>query len=258
MLIKNIHLQLRKGLNMGIIKIAVCDDEKIFACKMKKIIDIYFTKKQIPYEVDIYPSGKLFIESDIRMMEYQIVFLDINMKEIDGLETARRLRKVGSNTFIIFVTAFINYTLEGYKVDAIRYLLKTSDNFEQSVEESLNAVFQKMEYVPVIKKINFKECTINISLEKIIYIESTLHKLTFHVWDGGTIIKYTMYETLNNVSKMFTDDFMRIHQSYLVNLKFVKKLVGNDILLSNDKLLPIARSRLNEVRNRVAIYKGEM
>lgn len=191
-------------------------------------------------------------------MEYQIVFLDINMKEIDGLETARRLRKVGSNTFVIFVTAFINYTLEGYKVDAIRYLLKTSDNFEQSVEESLNAVFEKMEYVPVIKKFNFKECTINISLEKIIYIESTLHKLTFHVWDGGTIIKYTMYETLNNVSKMFTDDFMRIHQSYLVNLKFVKKLVGNDILLSNDKLLPIARSRLNEVRNRVAIYKGEM
>lgn len=243
---------------MGIIKIAVCDDENIFAQKMKKIIATYCTKRQIPYEIDIYQSGKLFIANNIKMMEYQIVFLDINMKEIDGLETAKKLRKICRDTFVIFVTAFINYTLEGYKVDAIRYLLKTSDNFEQSVYESLNAVFQKMEYVPVIKKFHFQEGTKNIALEKILYIESVLHKLTFHIWDEETIISYTMYETLNNVSKMFTKDFVRIHQSYLVNLRFIRKLVGNDVLLSNDNLLPIARSKLKEVRNRVAIYKGEI
>lgn len=242
---------------MGVIKIVVCDDEIIFAGKLKKIIDSYCIQKQIPYKIDIYQSGKEFITDNIKIAEYQIVFLDINMKEIDGLKTARELRKLCHETYIIFVTAFINYSLEGYKVNAIRYLLKTDINFKQSVYESLDAVFQKMEYIPIIKKFNFREGNKNISLEKILYIESILHKLEFHIFDEE-IVLYTMYGTLNNISKMFTKDFVRIHQSYLVNLRFVKKITGNSLLLFNDITLPIARTRLKEVRNIVALYKGDI
>lgn len=242
---------------MGIIKIAVCDDEIIFAEKMKTIIDTYCMEKQIPYEVDLYQSGRDFITNSIKMMEYQIVFLDINMEGIDGLETAKELRKLCKETFVIFVTAFINYTLEGYKVDAIRYLLKMSENFEQSVYEALNAVFQKMEYTPIIRKFCFQEGNKNVALERILYIESVLHKLTFHILEED-IISYTMYETLNNITGMFNKDFVRIHQSYLVNLRFVRKIDKKDLILSNDISLPIARSKLNEARKRVAIYKGEI
>lgn len=242
---------------MGIIKIAVCDDEIIFAGKMKTIIDTYCMEKQILYEVDLYQSGRDFITNSIKMMGYQIVFLDINMEGIDGLETAKELRKLCKETFVIFVTAFINYTLEGYKVDAIRYLLKTSENFEQSVYEALNAVFQKMEYTPIIRKFCFQEGNKNVALERILYIESVLHKLTFHILEED-IISYTMYETLNNITGMFNKDFVRIHQSYLVNLRFVRKIDKRDLILSNDISLPIARSKLNEARKRVAIYKGEI
>lgn len=211
---------------MGIIKIAVCDDEMIFAEKMKTIIDTYCKEKQIPYEVDLYQSGTEFIADTIKMTGYQIVFLDINMEKTDGLETARELRKLCKETFVIFVTAFINYTLEGYKVDAIRYLLKTGENFEQSVYEALNAVFQKMEYTPSIKKFCFQEGCKNIALEKILYIESSLHKLRFHILDDE-IVSYTMYDTLNNITELFNKDFVRIHQSYLVNLRFVRKIEGS-------------------------------
>lgn len=242
---------------MGIIKIAVCDDEIIFAGKMKTIIDTYCMEKQILYEVDLYQSGRDFITNSIKMMGYQIVFLDINMEGIDGLETAKELRKLCKETFVIFVTAFINYTLEGYKVDAIRYLLKTSENFEQSVYEALNAVFQKMEYTPIIRKFCFQEGNKNVALERILYIESVLHKLTFHILEED-IISYTMYETLNSITGMFNKDFVRIHQSYLVNLRFVRKIDKRDLILSNDISLPIARSKLNEARKRVAIYKGEI
>ncbi|MCM1233744.1 MAG: LytTR family DNA-binding domain-containing protein [Ruminococcus flavefaciens] len=242
---------------MGIIKIAVCDDEIIFAEKMKTIIDTYCMRKQIPCEVDLYQSGKEFIANTVKMAGYQLVFLDINMEETDGLETARELRKFCKETYVIFVTAFINYTLEGYKVDAIRYLLKTGENFEESVQEALNAVFCKMQYMPNIRSFNFQEGYKNIALEKILYIESVLHKLTFYILEKE-INSYTMYETLNHVTGMFNGDFVRIHQSYLVNLNFVRKIDGNDLLLSNDISLPIARSKLKEVRNRVAIYKGEI
>lgn len=242
---------------MGVIKIVICDDEIIFAGKLKKIIDSYCKQKQIPYKIDIYQSGKEFITDNIKMVEYQIAFLDISMEETDGLEAARELRKLCHETYIIFVTAFINYSLEGYKVNAIRYLLKTDTNFKQSVYESLDAVFQKIEYIPVIKEFNFCEGNKNISLEKILYIESILHKLEFHILDEE-IVLYTMYGTLNNISKMFIKDFVRIHQSYLVNLRFVKKITGNNLLLFNNITLPIARARLKEVRNMVALYKGDI
>lgn len=242
---------------MGIIKIAICDDETVFSDKLKKIIASYCIQKQIPCEIDIYQSGKEFIADRLKMSGYQIVFLDINMEETDGLEAARELRKLCKETHIIFVTAFINYSLEGYKVEAIRYLLKTDTYFRKAVYESLEAVFQKMEYTPVVKTFSFLEGNKSIALERILYVESTLHKLKFYIL-GEEIVLYTMYETLNNISKMFTKDFVRIHQSYLVNLRFARKITGSNLLLSNDVILPIARPRMKEVRNRVALYKGGM
>ena len=67
-----------------------------------------------------------------------------------------------------------------------------------------------------------------------------------------------MYETLNKISEMLSEDFVRIHQSYLVNLRFVKNITGNQLLLSNGESLLIARSKLKETRSRVAIHKGEI
>ena len=240
---------------MGFVKIAVCDDEIIFARKLEKIINKYCTVKQIPFQIDIYQSGKEFIADNIKMMEYQIVFLDINMEEIDGLEAARELRKLCRDTYVIFVTAFINYTLEGYKVDAIRYLLKSDGNFGQSVCESLDAVFEKMQYKPHIREFSFQQGARRVALEKIVYIESSLHKLTFYVAEEG-IVPYTMYETLNHIAAKFSGDFVRIHQSYLVNLRFVRRIEGNNLLLQDNLALPVARSKLKEVRQKVAMYKG--
>ena len=242
---------------MGIIRIAICDDELFFAEKLKKIIASYCGIKQIPHEVDIYQSGREFLFDNEKMLGYQIVFLDINMDEMDGLETARKLRKFDNETFLIFVTAFINYTIEGYKVDAIRYVLKTDPNFEASVLESLDAVFEKMAYTPKIENFCFREGEKNIALEKIIYIESNLHKLTFHVYDKE-ICRYTIYETLNKISELFSEDFVRIHQSYLVNLRFIRTIEGNKLILSNGTTLLIARSKQKEVCKRVAMFKGEL
>lgn len=240
---------------MGFVKIAVCDDEIIFARKLEKIINKYCTVKQISFQIDIYQSGKEFIADNIKMMEYQIVFLDINMEEIDGLEAARELRKLCRDTYVIFVTAFINYTLEGYKVDAIRYLLKSDGNFGQCVCESLDAVFEKMQYKPHIREFSFQQGARRVALEKIVYIESSLHKLTFYVAEEG-IVPYTMYETLNHIAAIFTADFVRIHQSYLVNLRFVRRIEGNNLLLQDNLALPVARSKLKEVRQKIAMYKG--
>ena len=242
---------------MEIIKIAVCDDEKIFADKLKKIIEKYCLGKKISYKLDSYDSGEAFLSSSLKMAEYQIAFFDINMEGINGLEAARQLRKVCKETYIIFVTAFINYTLEGYKVNAIRYILKEDLNFEQSVFESLDAVFEKMREVPRVNTFSFREGEKSIPMEKIMYIESNLHKLTFHVFDKEAV-SYTMYETLNKITGIFPEEFVRIHQSYLVNMKHIEKVSRYEALLNNGIKLEIPKARYKFVEETFVSYKGEL
>ena len=101
-------------------RIAICDDEKIFRADLKEILTRYMTDRGIMLEIDTFSSGKEFAELGIEMVKYKIVFLDINMDELDGIMTAKKIRENSKDMFIVFVTAFVNYTIEGYKVDAVR------------------------------------------------------------------------------------------------------------------------------------------
>ena len=97
-------------------RIAICDDEKIFRDDLKEILIRYMTDRGIMLEIDTFSSGKEFVELGIEMVKYKIVFLDINMDELDGIMTAKKIRENSKDMFIVFVTAFVNYTIEGYLV----------------------------------------------------------------------------------------------------------------------------------------------
>lgn len=124
-------------------RIAICDDEKIFRADLKEILTRYMTDRGIMLEIDTFSSGKEFVELGIEMVKYKIVFLDINMDELDGIMTAKKIRENSKDMFIVFVTAFVNYTIEGYKVDAVRYILKDNKNLVASVYECMDAIHEK-------------------------------------------------------------------------------------------------------------------
>ena len=126
-------------------KIAVCDDEEIFRKNIYKIIMKYMDENGCPCEIDEFETGNEFINLGINMTKYDIVFLDINMDEIDGIETAQEIRKVSNDIFIVFVTAFISYAVEGYSVNAIRYILKNNEKFAELIFECIDAISKKNE-----------------------------------------------------------------------------------------------------------------
>lgn len=180
------------------------------------------TDRGIMLEIDTFSSGKEFVELGIEMVKYKIVFLDINMDELDGIMTAKKIRENSKDMFIVFVTAFVNYTIEGYKVDAVRYILKDNKNLVASVYECMDAIHEKMDYKITWAEFDFCEGTRKVSLNRILYIESKLHKLEFHVMED-CLQKYTLQGTLNEIDDKFAgNDFLRIHQSFLVNMKFIK------------------------------------
>lgn len=238
------------------LKIAICDDEVLFQNKIKEILEKYLVAKGILYEIDTFVSGTEFVKLGIEMMKYQIIFLDINMEQMDGLLTAKKIREVSQDIFIVFVTAYINYTLEGYKVDAIRYILKNNSNMEDTITECMNAIQIKMNYEVKWQEFNFQEGSKVIPLDRLLYIESRLHRLEFHIMEDE-IKKYTLYETLNRMEERIAgEQFVRVHQSYLVNIKYIKRVSRYEALLNNGERLEIPKARYKNVEEVFVRYRG--
>lgn len=238
------------------LQIAICDDEEIFGRHLEKLVARYLDGKGEIYSIRRFLSGIEFANLGAKMAAYKIVFLDINMMELNGIETARKLRELSDETYVIFVTAFINYTLEGYKVNAFRYLLKNSDNFKESLEECLDAIFQKMKIVPVAKRYRFAEGEKQFFLKRLVYVESNLHTLVFHILEDD-MAEYKMQKTLNFIEEDIDDKmFLRIHQSFLVNISFVEYIEGKTVFLADGTSLPIAKSRYKMVQDAVIRFKG--
>ena len=239
-------------------RIAICDDEIFFAEDLKELISGYMTEKGLVFEIDIYGSGEALVELGIEVVKYTAVFLDINMEKVDGIKAAEKIREISREVFIVFVTAYVNYSLEGYRLDAVRYLLKNKVNFPGTVNECVDALMDKLNYSIAKRVFDFKEGTKEVSLERLLYIESNLHKLEFHIMEDDMKI-YTMYETLNALEeKLAVNDFIRIHQSYLVNIKYIKNVVRYKVVLTNGVELIIPKARYTYVKEQFISYQGEV
>ena len=239
-------------------KIAICDDESLFTEELRELLSGYMTEKGPAFEIDTYSSGEALIELGIKIVQYNVVFLDINMEKVDGIRTAEMIRKVSREVFIVFVTAYVDYSLEGYRLDVVRYLLKGNANFQSKINECMDAIFDKMNYSITKRNFDFKEGSKEISLERLLYIESNLHRLEFHVMeDKGKV--YTMYETLNVLDDMLSENgFIRTHQRYLVNAKHIKNVVRCKVILSNGAELSVPKVRYTEVRKKFIACRGEV
>ena len=239
-------------------RIAICDDESLFAEELKELLSGYMMEKGLVFEIDIYGSGEALIELGIEVIKYTAVFLDINMEKIDGIKAAEKIREVSREVLIVFVTAHVNYSLEGYRFDVVRYLLKGNVDFQSMVNECVDALMDKLNYSVAKREFDFKEGVREISLERLLYVESNLHKLEFHVMEDDLKI-YTMYETLNALeNKLGAKDFVRIHQSYLVNIKYVKNVVRYKVILTKGIELVIPKARYTYVKEQFILYQGEV
>ena len=173
------------------------------------------------------------------------------------MSTAKKIRESNKSIYIVFVTVFADFMADGYKVDAVRYILKNTDNLKEAVYECVDAIQEKMHYMVVKKEYAFQEGVKNISLDRLLYVESKLHKLEFYLLEDG-MKKYTLYKTLNALEdELSAYRFLRIHQSYLVNMKYIRELVRYKVILYNDISLDIPKARYKEVEKRYVEYRGE-
>lgn len=237
-------------------RIAICDDEEIFAEELKELISAYLLEKKIVFEIDIFKSGVELVALGTGIVRYTAVFSDINMDGMDGIETARKIRAISREVFIVFVTAHISYSLEGYRLDVVRYLLKGDLNFPATVQECLDAIINKLHLV-VEKVFDFREGKKKVELENLLYVESRLHKLEFHIMEN-TVKVYTMYRKLDEVEDMLEGNcFVRIQKSYLVNLKYIDRVSRYRAILKDGLEIAVSRAKYTDVKDKFTQYQGE-
>ncbi len=121
-----------------------------------------------------------------------------------------------------------------------------------------DAIIDKMNYSVIKRKFDFKEGRKEIVLDRLLYIESNLHRLEFHVMEDDETV-YTMYEILNVMDDMLSENgFIRTHQSYLVNVKCIKNVARYKVILTNGVELPIPKARYTEVKKKFIVCQGEV
>ena len=241
------------------LRIAIVDDEAVFRRRIGDFVERYLASKTIEYEVELYDSGREITKLGSAIRKFDIFFLDIDMKDVNGIETAKAIRKFSENAYIVFVTAYIDYSIEGYKVNAIRYVLKDSDNLEDGLTECMEAILKKMAVREPVLQLHFNEGIKEVPINQILYVESTLHKLTFHLIDHHSDV-LTMYQTLNTIERELAGyhTFLRVHQSFLVNIRHIETVNHYIVYLDNGEEMMVPKVRYGDVKKAFIKYKGDV
>lgn len=228
-------------------RIGMCDDQKIFLKQMRQIIDKYMEFRKIPYTIVEFSGGEELLEYDLQL---DILFLDIEMSGIDGLETAKRyqVKYNNGNTKIIFLTSHNELMSKGYIVKAFRFLLKPVEKeaLKEAIESAIDE-FSNDEVLVLDAKNYHKE----IPYKDVIYLEAQNKEVLIRTADGYERItgKMDEYE-----EKFQNSDFYRTHRSYIVNLFWVKEIVGSEIILKNGERAKIGRDKVKYIKEKFFNY----
>ena len=226
-------------------RIAVCNDEELFRIEFKSVLDKVLINAE--YDIDTFSGGSSLYEAFLKN-PFDLVFLDIEMPGIDGITLAKRLRAVSENVQIVFLTSHIEYALEGYEVNALRYLVKPVD---------MNKLSEVLKYIQD-KKNNSRQIMIKqegedivIDISDIIYMESMDKNVRIVTSKSEYITRYNIsdYE-----EELKNSGFLRIHRGYLISLSKVKKIVKNDVVMDGDISLPVSRSNIKTLKDALYAY----
>lgn len=217
------------------ITIGICDDEP----QMRKSLRVPLerTLELLGYEYRIleYDSGEALTNSPFAT-QLDICFLDIEMKALSGMETAKVLRKQGAASILIFVTAYPDYVFQGYEVHAFHYILKPYQ--EQKIAEVLRSAVKELGlHETQFYTVEQKSQTIKLPLNEILAFQSDRRKIIVRQKDS----QLDFYGRLDDIAAELPDFFLRIHNRYLVNLNHVTAL-SNDGLICGGETFPISRA----------------
>ncbi len=221
-------------------RIAICDDEQNQIEYITSIVASWSAHEGHGCEIRTFASAEAFLFEYEEDKAYDILLLDVEMKNMNGIELAKRIRKDNNRAEIIFITSHFEFVGEGYEVDALHYLIKPIS--AEKLTQVLTKAAEKISVEPPSVVISCEGETVKLYEADIRYVESFLHYIVIHTKDKEYKIKENMSVFENKVS----DDFYRIHRSYLVSLKHITRISRTSVNIGNTEL-PLSRGKYDDI-----------
>ena len=218
-------------------KVAIIEDNQEALDYYLKYINRYQKEEKVKIELFTYENGADLLKNYNK--DFHVIFLDIGLPIMNGLEVANKIREVDESVLIVFVTNLPQYAIEGYKVNALDFLLKpvTYSDFQIEMKKiERNLKLKKKNYLVL----NLKGIVHKIPFSSIIYVEIIHHDIVVHTDSNDYKFRGSLKSIEENLDMQL---FSRCNNCYLVNLNYVESIDKNIVILTNNKELLISRNR---------------
>ena len=226
--------------------ISIVDDEAGSRQFIEKLVLAWAKENKQQIRISSFESAEefLFKEGD---KTTDILLLDIEMNAMNGVELAAKVRQDNRRMQIIFVTGYMDYIQEGYEVEALHYLLKPVSG--EKLYPVLNRAAERLKTAGAALLLSFKGELVRIPFYEIRYLEVQKNYVTVHGKEA-----YEVKLPLSELEKELDESFFRTGRSYIVNLKFVRRITKTEVLLEDGSSIPLSRGMYDKINQAMIQY----
>ena len=235
---------------MDLIHVAIVEDEPLFVQQLKEYIGRYEKDRGRRIKITTFADGE-DITDDYRG-GYDIILMDIQMRFMDGMTAAEKIRTLDHEVIIMFITNMIQYAVRGYEVDAMDYVVKPVEYFafSQKLDKAIGRMKKAVQtYISVPTEDGLQK----LAVSDIYYIESQGHNACYRTARGEFLSRITLKELEDSMSGY---GFFRCGKGYLINMKHVDGISGNDCIICGERI-PVIRNKKKEFMEMLIQYMNE-
>ena len=238
------------------IRVAIVEDEPAYADTLRDYLTRYGDETGDRFNITVYADGEDIVER--YRAQWDIILMDIEMASMDGMTAAERIRDIDGEVVIIFITNMAQYAIQGYRVDALDYVLKPipyfafTQRFGRAVARMRTRAAAHGRHLVIASKTG----SVRVPLRDILWVESSGHRLSYHTADGtyeSTAASMKEIET-----KLADEPFHRCNKGILVNLAHVRGVDAGTALLTGGDHVPVARARQRDLLDALTAYLGNV
>lgn len=237
------------GVGKQMIRIAICEDSKTDQKILHNLLKHVTRERKVESFITTFACGEELL-TNYRSDQFDLVFMDIFMNGLNGMDVGREIRKKDVDVEIVFCTSSTDFALESYEIFPLGYLLKPYDI--DRISNIMDFYLQKRPYVPrKCLVLSIRDRDYRLNYKDIIYVESVDKVVIFHTVNDGDV---RLYEKLGNIQDHINDGrFLRCNQSYLINMDYIIKRDNFDFVMTDGSLIPIRKRQRKQL---VDIYKN--
>lgn len=225
---------------------AVCDDEEVFARSIRRMLQMQFQKMRIPVTIDQFTESEALLERLKKGVYYDVLFMDIDMPGVDGIELCRQFRKFGGDALVVFVSNKEELVFQTFDVHPFRFIRKRK--LHEDVEKLYRDIMEELDRRKD-KWLRFTDSSqgtvFSVNVKDLMYVEARGKYCRLRMKQKEEEVK-TGFQSLNERLKSFA--FIQVHRSYCVNPDYIYQISADTVLLDQGESVPLSRRRRAQIK----------